>query len=110
MAAREAQLAARRGRPEDAAAALRRVGVMPCPTVWPVATAVEAMTEAGYEAAAVAVLGELLDDEDAQPDVGGQWVRLRTAQGDWSCAERLPQLVARVTSGCRLPTPTSKPW
>jgi hypothetical protein len=101
VAAREVQLAAKQAARDAAGDALRRVCVMPSETSWPVSAAVEAMCEAGWQGEAERILEDLLLDENAQTEVGAQWVKLCTARTHWKLAERLRDLVERGDIGLR---------
>ncbi len=77
VVSREAQLAAKLRRREEACQALARVCTMPCESSAPVRVAVAALTEAGWPDAAERVLESKLDDEQAHPVVAGHWAYLR---------------------------------
>jgi tetratricopeptide (TPR) repeat protein len=100
--AREARLAARRGDRGAALRALREVATMASDSDWPIDTAVGAVSESGWpgwQADAAEALTEALADPQVMPAAARHWVRLSTEAGDWSCAERLADLLARGAVG-----------
>jgi tetratricopeptide (TPR) repeat protein len=99
VVAREARLAAKRGAGHEACDALKRVCLLASESNWPIAAAVDAVAESWSPGVAEQILEEQLFADGAHPEVGVQWIKLRTDRKDWSAGERLCELMDRGEIG-----------
>jgi tetratricopeptide (TPR) repeat protein len=99
VVARETRLAAKRGYRDEACDALKRVCLLPSESNWPVAVAVDAVAESWSPGVAEQILEERIFADGAHPEVGVQWIKLRTGRKDWGAGARLCELLERGEIG-----------
>jgi tetratricopeptide (TPR) repeat protein len=100
VVAREVQLAMARADHSVAAEALERLAISPQgDSDWPLRAADRAFVETGWGRRAEAVYSSLLDRPGIKPLVGALWIERCISRQDWSCANRLGELLARGEVG-----------
>ncbi|HUE72249.1 MAG TPA: tetratricopeptide repeat protein [Pirellulaceae bacterium] len=99
LSAREAILAIRQQKVNAACEALAKACVMASDTPWSVSGPVEEMIQAGYRDAALGVLKEALDKENAVAEVGRQWGALMATDNHYVKADRFAILFERGALG-----------
>lgn len=99
VTARAVQLAVARHDAPQAEGLLAQLCLSVGAAGWPLDTAVNAFVQAGWSGATEDIIDKALGAPNVAPYVGTLWVHRCVARGDWSCAKRLSELLARGDVG-----------